>query len=51
MKFEHNCPRCGTDGKIWNESPETFMCPKCSTFYSRFGLVLETEMETYEVWT
>ena len=49
--MSENCPICGTSGKVWNKAPEAFVCPKCSTFYSRFGLILETEAETSEFWT
>jgi hypothetical protein len=45
------CPLCGTLGKVWNRKPEAFLCPKCSTFFSKFGVVLETESEPSELWT
>ncbi|MBN2042961.1 MAG: hypothetical protein JW754_04110 [Candidatus Aenigmarchaeota archaeon] len=48
-----NCPVCGTHGRLWNKQPEAFLCPKCFTFYSKFGLILESEAETepVELWT
>ncbi|NIO22723.1 MAG: hypothetical protein GTN38_01695 [Candidatus Aenigmarchaeota archaeon] len=45
------CPVCGTLGRVWNRRPEAFQCPKCYTFFSRFGVVLETESESNELWT
>jgi hypothetical protein len=45
------CPLCGTLGKVWNRKPEAFLCPKCSTFFSKFGVVLEMESEPSELWT
>ncbi|MEE9323765.1 MAG: hypothetical protein V3U72_04430 [Candidatus Aenigmarchaeota archaeon] len=47
----YRCPMCGTSGKIWNKKPEAFVCPKCFTFFSIFGVVLETEEEPNELWT
>ncbi len=41
--FKANCPMCGTHGRIWNNKPEVFICPNCSTLYSRFGIVIESE--------
>jgi DNA-directed RNA polymerase subunit RPC12/RpoP len=49
--FGYKCPACGTHGKLWNKEPEAFVCPKCSTFFSQFGVVLEPEEETDELWT
>lgn len=49
--MSENCPMCGTVGRVWNKTPEAFQCPKCSTFYSQYGIVLETETETSELWT
>ncbi len=53
MICTNKCPVCGTVGKLWNRRPEAFMCPKCSTFFSRYGLILETETdeEKAELWT
>jgi rubredoxin len=48
---QDKCPMCGTMGKLWNKGPDAFLCPKCMTFYSRFGLILETEEEPIELWT
>ena len=47
------CPMCGTTGRLWNRKPEAFICPKCYTFFSRFGLILEAEIESdhVELWT
>jgi hypothetical protein len=49
--FLNKCPVCGTDGKIWHKKPEVFICPRCFTIYSRYGLVLETEQEPLDIWT
>jgi len=51
MMFSDNCPVCGTTGKIWNKSPEVWKCPSCSTIFSHFGLVVETERETEDFWS
>ncbi len=48
---ECKCPICGTNGKLWNKKPEAFVCPKCLTFFSKFGVVLESEEEPNELWT
>jgi ribosomal protein L37AE/L43A len=42
------CPVCGTDGRVWNRKPEVFQCPNCSSIFSPFGMVLETEKEDLE---
>jgi rubredoxin len=51
LSFDYKCPLCGVSGKLWNKNPEAFMCPKCSTFFSKFGVVLEPEEEMDEIWT
>lgn len=51
MFSDYRCPVCGTSGKLWNRKPEAFICPKCYTFFSKFGLVLESEEEPKELWT
>ncbi|MFH1445266.1 MAG: hypothetical protein ABIF08_02170 [Nanoarchaeota archaeon] len=48
--FHNKCPLCGTSGKNWQKKPEVFVCPSCSSVFSRFGLVLETQNETQELW-
>jgi rubrerythrin len=49
--FDYNCPTCGTYGKLWNKQPEAFICPKCSTVFSKFGVVFEPQEEMDELWT
>lgn len=49
--FTEKCPLCGTKGKVWNEKPEAWQCPNCSSIYSRFGLIVETETETADFWS
>ncbi len=52
MTIAHKCcPTCGTSGKLWNREPEAFVCPKCSTFFSKFGVLLEPDEDMDEVWT
>jgi DNA-directed RNA polymerase subunit RPC12/RpoP len=51
LSFDYKCPTCGVSGRIWNKEPEAFVCPKCSTFFTKFGLVLEPEEEKDEIWT
>jgi hypothetical protein len=48
--FSDRCPLCGTTGKVWNRDPEVFVCPNCSSFYSKFGLVMEPQKEQPELW-
>ena len=48
--FFDKCPVCGTDGKVWNKAPQVFVCPRCSTFYSEYGLVFEAEEEPTDIW-
>jgi rubredoxin len=48
--MSRKCPVCGTLGKLWNKNPEAFICPKCFTFFSKFGFILESEIEPMEVW-
>jgi hypothetical protein len=49
--FHSNCPVCGAQGKLWKKEPETFICPKCLTVFSEFGIVLEPYEEQEEIWT
>lgn len=46
--MDHRCPMCGTSGKVWHKQPEVFVCPSCSSYYSRYGMVLETEVAPHE---
>jgi len=48
--MENRCPLCGTPGKLWHKDPETFRCPNCSSIFSPFGMVLETENEHLNLW-
>jgi len=48
--FKCTCPICGTNGKRWNKKPEVFMCPNCASLFSRFGFVLEPDIEQDEMW-
>ena len=50
MIFHGKCPLCGTAGKVWNRKPQVFQCPSCLTFYSNFGLVLESRRDIPEFW-
>ncbi len=46
ISFEHDhCPTCGAHGRLWNKEPEAFVCPRCSTFFSKFGVLLEPAEE------
>jgi len=49
--LSEKCPVCGTHGKIWHKKPEVFQCPKCTSIFSRFGLVVESETETEDFWS
>lgn len=51
MVHDYRCPSCGTKGVLWNKNPQTFKCPRCYTFYSKFGIVLETSEDGDDVWT
>jgi hypothetical protein len=51
MLSEYKCPLCGASGKLWNKDPETFMCLRCTTFFSKFGVVLESEEDNETIWT
>ncbi len=51
MIMESRCPVCGTSGRIWNREPEVFRCPNCSSVFSKFGIVLESEREMHEFWS
>jgi len=42
---------CGTRGKEWNKRDEIFQCPNCSSLYSKFGLVVESQKEQNEFWS
>jgi hypothetical protein len=48
--FDEKCPVCGVHGRLWNKTPQAFVCPKCSSFFTPFGLVLESEQEDSIVW-
>ena len=39
--FDQTCPACGARGQLWNSEPEAFVCPRCSLFFSNFGVLLE----------
>lgn len=49
--MENRCPLCGTVGRLWHHDPETFRCPNCSSIFSPFGMVLETESEHINLWS
>ena len=51
MEFHDKCPLCGTHGKVWNKKEEIFQCPNCSSVYSKFGLVVESQHEAHEFWS
>jgi rubredoxin len=48
--MDNRCPLCGTPGRMWNRTPQAFRCPNCSSIFSEFGMVLETENETFNLW-
>jgi hypothetical protein len=50
IMFKDKCPLCGTHGRLWHKDPEVFVCPHCSSFFSKFGLVLGSEEEMFEMW-
>ncbi|MBI4021030.1 MAG: hypothetical protein HY369_02195 [Candidatus Aenigmarchaeota archaeon] len=45
------CPLCGTSGKEWNKEPQVYECRSCSTLYSEFGLVMESQQEQPDLWS
>jgi hypothetical protein len=45
------CPICGTVGRIWNKKPQVFICPNCLTFYSEFGMVMQSKIEHTIYWS
>ena len=49
--MKNRCPLCGTVGKLWHKSPETFRCPNCMSIFSEFGMVLEVESERMNLWS
>ena len=51
MVFNENCHACGTKGKIWNKSPEVWKCPNCYSYFSKFGVVVETENAQEDFWS
>jgi hypothetical protein len=50
LVFTNKCPLCGTQGTVWNKSPEAFRCPNCASIFSRYGMVVEAEEDTPVVW-
>ena len=51
LLMEINCPLCGTRGRLWHSNPDVFRCPNCSSIFSEFGMVLESEAEHLNLWT
>jgi uncharacterized Zn finger protein (UPF0148 family) len=49
--FQNKCPQCGIFGRLWNKEPEVFVCPNCSSLFSKFGFVLEAEKEYPDMWS
>lgn len=49
--FKDRCPLCNTAGKKWNRKPEVWVCPNCSSLFSKFGIVLESEKELVDFWS
>lgn len=45
------CPLCGTSGRVWNKEPQVFECPQCSTFFSEFGVLMDSQREIAEEWS
>jgi len=39
--FHDKCPACGTKGRVWNDDPEVFICPNCSAYFSKFGILAD----------
>lgn len=48
--MDNICPLCGTRGRPWNREPKVFRCPHCSSIFSPYGMVLETENEYLNLW-
>jgi hypothetical protein len=46
--MKEQCPHCGTFGKLWNKSPEAFICPSCFSVFSEFGFITQPETEDME---
>jgi ribosomal protein L37AE/L43A len=44
------CPLCGTKGKGWKGEEGVFECPNCSSVFSKFGVVAESQKEMQENW-
>ncbi len=53
MLFHDKCPLCGTPGKEWSRKDEIFQCPNCSSIFSKFGLLVESQREEdlHEFWS
>ena len=49
--FKDTCPLCNTTGKVWHKKPEVFLCGKCSTLYSKYGLVAEPQSDVPDLWS
>ena len=49
--MENNCPICGTPGRAWNKKPEAFKCPNCFSIFSEFGMIVEIENESMNLWS
>jgi rubredoxin len=49
--FNEKCPLCNTHGRLWNKEPEAWLCPNCSSIFSQFGLVVESEREVEDFWS
>jgi len=43
--FKNKCPFCGTFGKTWSKKPDVFICPNCTTVFSVFGVIAQSESE------
>jgi len=50
LMFRDNCPLCGTKGKNWKGENDVFVCPNCSSIYSKFGMVIEAQKDVPEFW-
>lgn len=43
-----NCPVCGTKGKNWKGENDVFECPNCSSVFSKFGIITESDKSDQE---
>ena len=49
MIGKDNCPSCGVESKVWKKNPTVFMCPKCKSVFSEFGVVSKSGSNRIDV--